>query len=248
MKRIAVVVPVSTALWNDAIRSDLETCKDGDTVIEVANTANGPESIECNYDVACAELFSVQEAEGAERAGCQGVVIYCFADPGLRAAKEKLSIPVVGLCESAMYVASLLGSRVGVVAVCPSREITRSHIDYNIKAYGLADKCVGIRCVEMPVLDLAKDRGTLFEVVLAAARISLRRDDADVIVLGCGSVLGIGDELTASLGVPVVVPGRAALKLCEDLVELRIGQSRRYYGTPPEKSRLVPSGKSRTAR
>ncbi len=240
MKKIAVVVPVATDAWNSGVQTDLDGCKDADTEVRVVRTAFGPESIECNYDVACAELFAVREAERAAGDGCDGVVLYCFGDPGLRAAKERLSIPVVGLGEAAMHLASLVGSRFGIVAVGPSAAVSVSHIDVNVKAYGMADKCAAIRCVEMPVLGLAMDRSRLSERVFAVARRVVEDDGADVIVLGCGSALGIDEVLADRLGVPVIVPGRAALKLCEDLVALGVRQSPRFYGTPPEKRRVFP--------
>jgi allantoin racemase len=43
---------------------------------------------------------------------------------------------------------------------------------------------------------------------------------ARVLVLGCGSILGIEGAITEQLGVPVVVPAAAALKLCEMLIDL----------------------------
>lgn len=239
MRQITVVVPVATGQWNEGIQRDLDLCRDRDTSIRVVNTLHGPESIECNYDVAFAELFAVQQAERAQEEGADGVVLYCFGDPGLRAAKERLSIPVVGLGEAGMHLASLVGSRFAIVAIGPSRAISLSHIDCNVKAYGLAEKCVVIRCVEMPVLELAMDKAELLDRVGAVAEAAVCDNGADAVVLGCGSALGISDELERRLQVPVIVPGRAALKLCEALIDLGIRQSRQYYGTPPEKPRSV---------
>lgn len=59
----------------------------------------------------------------------------------------------------------------------------------------------------------------------------MERDGADVIVLGCGSILVLTEEISA-LGVPVVVPGIATLKLCEDWIDMRLAQSKQCFRIP----------------
>ena len=97
MNRIKVIVPVCTDIWNAPVAALMERYKEPDTQIDIVNLDAGPESLEFAYDKACAELPTVKQAETAQREGFAGVIIYCFADPGLAAAKEALSIPVVGL-------------------------------------------------------------------------------------------------------------------------------------------------------
>ena len=69
MRKIKIVVPVATDTWNEPILEDMGRCKATDTELAVVNIEKGPESIECTYDVAWAELFTVQECEKAEAEG-----------------------------------------------------------------------------------------------------------------------------------------------------------------------------------
>ena len=81
MKRIEVVVPVSSDIWNDSAKRLMDDYKDSDAQIHVVNTGKGPKSLECTYDEVMAKMFALQETEKAPKEGFDGVIIYCFADP-----------------------------------------------------------------------------------------------------------------------------------------------------------------------
>ncbi|MBA7586938.1 Hydantoin racemase [subsurface metagenome] len=241
MKKIKVIVPVSTDMWNEPVKKEMEKYKDTDTRIDIINIEKGPESLECTYDEAWSELFTVQEAEKAEREGYDGVIIYCFGDPGLRAAKEKLDIPVVGINEPSIHIASLLGDKFSIISVGPAGPgITiEGLMKDKMKLYGFEHKCTSVRSIGIPVLDLGKEKRREAERVFEEAKKAVEEDGADTIVLGCGSILGAEGRILKELKVPVVIPGVAALKICENLICMGIAQSKRYFATPPEKKRLL---------
>lgn len=239
MKRIKVVVPVATDMWNKPAKEEMEKYKDNDTQLDIVNIKKGPKSIECTYDEVWAELFTVLECEKAEKEGYEGVIIYCFGDPGLRASKEKVNIPVVGINEPAVHIASMLGNRFSIITVGPSTAVISGLLDDKVKIYGFESKCASIRSISIPVLDLEKEKGKQAERLFEEAKKAIEEDGADTIVLGCGSMLGVEERVQKELKVPVVVPGVAALKICEDLIEMGLAQSKRYFATPPEKERIL---------
>lgn len=234
MKRIKVIVPVSTDMWNEPVKEEMEKYKDDDTNIDIMNIKKGPESIESAYDEAWAELFVVQEAEKAEKEEYDGVIIYCFEDPGLRAAKEKLNIPVVGIHEPSIHVACLLGNKFSIITIGRAINAMRD----KVKLYGLEHKCTSIRSIGIPVLDLERKKKETAERLFEEAKKAIEENGADTIVLGCGSILGVEDKISEELKVPIVVPGVVALKICEDLICLGITQSKYYFAMPPEKRRI----------
>lgn len=242
MKRIKVVVPVATNMWNEPALKEMQKYKDADTKIDIMNIDKGPESIECTYDEAWAELFTVLECEKAENEGYDGIIIYCFGDPGLRAAKEKLNIPVVGLNEPAIHIASLLGHKFSIITVGPSDEVIAGLLVDKVQLYGFESKCASIRSLAIPVLDLEKEKEKEAERLFKEAKKAIEEDGADTIVLGCGSMLGVDDRVREELKVPVVVPGVAALKICEDLIEMGLAQSKNFFATPPQKRRFLEGG------
>jgi allantoin racemase len=239
MKRIKVIVPVSVDIWNEPVKNLYNKYKDIDTEITVANITKGAVSVECRYDAAWSELFTVLEAEKAEAEGCDGIIIYCFGEPGLLSAKEKLNIPVVGISEASVHFASMLGKRFSIITVGPSSEVSAGYLKDNLERYDLAHKCASIRVAAIEVLDLTRDPKREKLVALAEAKKAVEEDGADTLVLGCGGMLGMEEKMRKELGVPVVVPGIAALKICEDLIEMGLAQSKRCFALPPEKDRKL---------
>ena len=234
-RRIKVIIPVSTHIWNEYVRIEMDKCSDRDTHIDIVNLERGPESIECFYDRAYSERVTIESAESAEKERYNGVIIYCFSEPGLLGAKEKLSIPVVGLCESSLHIASMLGRRFSIIHPSPSN-LALSHIDNKLDEYGLRSHCASIRFLGIPVLDLL-DRERLEKRILEESMKAIREDNADTLVLGCGSILGVDNIIAKKFHIPVVVPAKASLKVCEALVDMGIAQSKLYYGYPPKKLR-----------
>ena len=234
--RIKVVVPVSTDRWNDVIREAYEIYKDPGTEIDVVNIEKGPESIEQIYDESWAALPTLQEAEKAEKEGYDAVIDYCFDDPALEAIKEALNIPVVGINEPSVHLASILGRKFSIIGV-GGAEGSLSSSD-KLAIYGLSHKLASVRITDTRVLDIRKDFDKLVKALAEEGKKAIDEDGAQVLVLGCGGLLNIYEILQEELKVPVIDPGLAALKIVEDLVKLKLSQSKKAFMKPYEKKRI----------
>lgn len=235
MKKVRVIVPVTTEMWNEPVLKELEACKEPDTEVVVTNLNRGTVSIEDSFDATWAGPFVLRAVIEAEQQGFDGVIVYCFDDPGVRGAKEAVRIPVVGIGEASAHVAAFIGHKFGIVtAGIPQK--TCSVIWDNLRMYELDHKCVGVKPVGVPVLrlkeDIAEEERNLTELSS-----ELIAKGAEVIVLGCGSMLGVADAVSKRLQVPIVVPARAALKVCEGLIAMRLSQSKLGFATPLDKER-----------
>lgn len=235
--RIKVIVPVSTDIWNQMIEEAYSKYKDPDTEITIVNIKKGPESIEMIYDEVWAELEALLEAEKAEKEGYDAVINYCFGDPGLIAMKEALEIPVVGLCEPSLSIASTLGRKFSIIGVGGMK--AKGMMLEKVKQYGLEHRLASVRLTEIKVLDIKKEFNKLVEALYEEAKKAIEEDGADVIVLGCGALLNIAEMLQKRLGVPVIDPGLAALKYAEMLVKLGLRQSKIAFPKPYEKKRTM---------
>ena len=231
MKRIKVIVAVSTDRWNRPLAEQYAQLKDPDTELTIVNLEKGPESIEAFYDEAFAEPFVVREVEKAADEGFHGAIIYCFGNPGLYAAREAVDIPVVGIGEAAINLACILGHRMSVIVELP-HAVPR--VWRTIRLMGVVEKVASVRSAEVPVLDMG-DEERLRVAILRASETTIEADGADVLVLGCGSMFGVREEIESRYGVPVVEPGPAALKLLESLLALRLSHSKRAFRSPPAK-------------
>jgi allantoin racemase len=108
----------------------------------------------------------------------------------------------------------------------------------NLKMYELDHKCAGVLPIGVPVLDL-KEGGEKEKCLLVELGRTLIDKGADVIVLGCGSILGVAEAASRELGVPVVIPAAAALKMCEAMITMGVAQSKKGFYPPAAKRRIM---------
>lgn len=209
-----------------------------DTELSHTELDRGPASIESAFDEMLAVPETVARAIEAEREGVDAVMINCMGDPGLHAAREAVSIPVIGPCEAAMHVASMMGHSFSVVTV--ARHL-KGQFENEAKIYGVREKLASVRSVEIPVLDLEVDRGRTVDALIEQAVLAVEQDGADVIIFGCTGMTGTAQAVEAGLrargldGVPVIDPPVWAIKMAEAMADMGLRHSKRAWPAPAEK-------------
>jgi allantoin racemase len=203
------------------------------TQVKVVDVPDGPASIESSYEEMLSVPATLEGVRRAEADGFDAVIVGCFGDPGLEAARELVQIPVIGPGESGMLLAASLGHRFSVITVLDSVIAAQE-----VQAYkaGVRDKLASVLATDIPVLSLMKDRDASLRRIVDVGRRAVEADRADSLVLGCMtmSFLGIADEVSALLGVPVINAGRCALKAAETLVSMQMSHSKHAFPTPPK--------------
>jgi allantoin racemase len=150
-RTIAVLNPNTSTSMTSGLRSCAEAvAAPGTRVLAVTNTT-GPASIESHYDEAMALPGLLAAVQQGERDGVAGFVIACFGDPGLDAARELATGPVVGIAEAGMHAATLLGRSFSIVTTLGR---TIGQAEHLVHRYGFADQCRSIYACEVPVLEL----------------------------------------------------------------------------------------------
>lgn len=151
--------------------------------------------------------------------GCDGAIIGASLDSGLRAVRQMLPVPVVGITEAALHVACLLGGRFGLLCVSgPSAAVTREMV----AGYGLTERLAGMAWLETSPGDLLADTGGAVPALVDAANTLVRRDLADVVVLVGAVMAGVPARVQHSVPVPVIEGVTCAVPLLEGLVRLRV--------------------------
>lgn len=204
------------------------------TEVDSVGIERGPSSIECRYDEILAIPEIVKRVKEAEEEGIDACVVNCFGDPGVRASREVVNIPVLGPCEASLHVASTMCDKFSVITVLSS---VASLIEENARIYGLSDKLVSVRAVDIPVLDLHQDNETTAKALHKEGKKALEEDSAEVLILGCTGMTGMAERLSKELGVDVIDPLPAAVKFAEMLVGLGLSHSKLTFPTPPDKER-----------
>ena len=230
--RILVVNPNTTATMTDTIAAAARSVASPVTEIVAMTSTSGPVSIEGYYD----EAFSVpgllaRIAEG-QRAGADAAIIACFDDTGLDAARSMASIPVLGICESALSLASMIGTRISVVTTL---DRSLSPIEHLVHRYGKSRQ-TRVRAADIPVLSLEDPNSGAGDRLRSEIRLALAEDRAEVIVLGCAGMADLARQLQTEFGVPVIDGVTAAVKQAEALVSLGLSTSKRgAYAAPAPK-------------
>lgn len=207
-------------------------------VVESRQPRGGPASIESMWEEYLLVPPLMELAVELEREGFDAIVPGCFGDPGIDAVRELVSIPVVGPGAASMLVAAGLGHRFGIVTVLES--VVRP-LENLAALTGVAAKLAAVRHIGIPVLELNKDRDRTFASLIEVSRRVIEDDRADVLILGCGTLSFRSAELQQVLGVPVVNPLQAALRMAELLVASGLSHSKRSYPVPPKLAQGVAS-------
>ena len=231
--KIRVVAPVAHARFNQEAAEEFGRWAAPGTEISVVNLDEGPQSIESECEDALVVPDFLRKAKEAEAAGCDAVICDCFGDPGVRAARELVDIPVIGPGEAAMLLAAALGHKFSVVTV-----LCQVFPLINAVAWrsGVDRKLASIRSVDIPVLELS-DKARMVAALHSQMVRAIQDDHAEVLVLGCTGMMGVAAQLQKSLksdgfDVPVVDPVAASMKLAETTVALGVRQSRLAYHKP----------------
>ena len=184
----------------------------------------------------------------AERDGYDALLIGNVFEPGMHALREVLNIPVLGLLESSVHLACLMGASFSIVNVNPkfTRKVTE-----NIVSTGLQGRLVSIdnmRVERGQMLDRAfEDKAVCGQVVAQfteAARVGIAKGAETVIpaggivmtILGFAGVHQVDD-------VPIVNGLIALTKMAEMAVRIRrltgVFTSKRMMYAPPSGTLLA---------
>jgi allantoin racemase len=109
-------------------------------------------AIRHRWVAAVQELQIADAAMVAEREGFHAMAVGCFFDPGLRAARSVVNIPVVSLGESCALAACSLGRRFGMVTLCADQSADYSEM---IHSYGLERRFAGAVALEPGIDEFA---------------------------------------------------------------------------------------------
>jgi allantoin racemase len=223
--RIFILNPVSTSTWNQITEKALKQVACSDTKLTIANLDDGPKSIESDLDVVLAAPHVVEKVVEAEDKGYDAVVINCFDDPGLEAAREKTSILVLGIGETSIIAALHLGYKFAVIS---TGEKSRASYDLKALKLGVRDRLAYASGIPVHVLELRSDEEKTRQLLLDEARRAVEQYYAEVVVLGCGGMIGLAEWLSEKLKVPVIDPTITTFKIAEALASIGLKHSRKY--------------------
>ena len=182
--RFLAINPNTTDAMTRDIEGQARLYASPDTEVEAISPRWGPASIEGHLEdelAAVATLEAIAERSG----GYDGVIIACYGDPGLYAARELSPVPVVGIAEASMLMACMVAHRFSVVTVLPR---IRPMIEDVVARYGMTGRCASVRATPLAVLDIERDPDAAERDIAAEAARAIAEDGAEAICLGCAGM------------------------------------------------------------
>ena len=234
--RLLIVNPNTTASMTEKVANAARRVAAPGTEIIAVTSAHGPVSIEGYYDEALS-LSGLLEAI-RQHPDHDAVVIACFDDTGLDAARCLTDKPVVGIGEAGYRMAAMLSNRFSVVTTL-ARSVPA--LEHNLFRYGMNRQCVRVRASDVAVLELEDASSGAIDKIKHEIAQAIAHDHAEAIVLGCAGMTELVASMQEHFQLPVLDGVACAVSLCESMVRLGLKTSRRGgYAPPPSHKRELP--------
>ena len=220
---ILLVNPNITDAITEVMAREARRIAAPDTRIVTATAAFGALYIENRAEAAIAS-HAVLDALAERAKGMDAVIVSAFGDPGVAAAKELMSMPVVGITEAALLTAWSLGRRYAIVCMT---ERLRLWYQEAVVDMGLGARLVAVRAVDATVSDVTRAYDELAQPALESCLAAVEEDGAEVVVLGGGPMAGLAHRIAARVPVPLLDGVTCAVPMAEALVRMQVRKAER---------------------
>lgn len=220
--KILLVNANTTAAVTDRIAAEARrVARPGTEVLPVTGSFGAP-IIGSRAEAAVAEHAAL-DLVAKHGAGVDAVVIGVSFDVGLRALRELLDVPVVGMTEAACLVACTLGGRFGIVTYGARSAVLFHEI---VAGYGLAGRLAGVHGIDASPADMLADPQALHAQIAAAACGLIERDGAEAVILAGAVMAGLPPLLQDQVPCPLVEGIAAGIGFAELLANLGPAKAR----------------------
>ncbi|WP_026544966.1 aspartate/glutamate racemase family protein [Arthrobacter sp. 35/47] len=233
--RILVVNVNTTQSMTDSIGEQARAAAAPGTEIVPLTPEFGAESVEGNFESYLAAV-AVMHTVRSYPEPFDAVIQAGYGEHGREGLQELLDVPVVDITEAAASTAMFLGHKYSVVTTL-DRAVPL--IEDRLKLAGLSDRCASVRASGLAVLELEEDPAGAVEAIVRQAELAVSEDKAEVIVLGCGGMAGLDEQIRLRAGVPVVDGVSSAVVIAEGLVRLGLTTSKVRTFAPPRPKRVT---------
>ena len=210
LPRMLVINPNSNHAVTRKIRElvsvvDLTGCQ-----IYVTHPAGAPTAIVTPEDRQAVEPDVVAMITTAYTAGADGFAIACFDDIGVNAARLLVEGPVIDASEAGFIEIQTMAQRFSVVTTFPEAV---ERISALAEKHGVEGLC-SVRAAGIDVGDAISGNGLAKLMVTVSQTIA--QDKPDAILLGSGGYVGLSDQVSRHVQLPVVDGVAAAIRLCNE--------------------------------
>jgi allantoin racemase len=195
--RLAVLHVNTNPAGVDELSESVAAALPAEATFEVLCAKRGAESVESYADEAIAAAEVCELVRG--NPSFDAYLVGCFSDPGVDAARELTTAPVVGVSEAAYVSACLIARRFAVLTTL-RRGVPE--LEDSLRERGIAHRCVAVVATDVPVADHGPQNPDSTRALIDAGRRSLSLG-AEALVLACAGMAGVGRAVAEAVGLPV---------------------------------------------
>lgn len=213
--------------YSTSLQKSLHEAADPDTEIEFHGIEQGGGIADQYRYIEYLDTREViDNAIRAQREGFDAFLLGNIADPGLAEIRELLDIPALGLCQTSLHLACMMGRRYGLITINPK---FTPRIAENVKYYALTEQLARIELMQVPQLtSLAPafadgpEKDEIVAQFAKAARACIA-DGAEVLIPAGGVVMALlsSHGIRDIDGVPILDGVPALVKMGEMAVKLK---------------------------
>ncbi len=199
--RVLLLNPNTSVHITERMGRAARTVLDAQTELSLVTATVGPSVIGTRSEAAIAASGALELA--AREVPSHDAVVYGVSlDCGLAALRELLDVPVAGMTESGLAMASMLGTRLGLVTLGARMLPLYREL---VAAYGFGDRVVAWHALEVAAA-FAADQGddVLIEPLADAAQRMIEEAGVEAIVLSGAALAGAAAALRQRVAVPLV--------------------------------------------
>src|ERR1700758_4131294 len=145
------------------------------TSITAVTAPFGTQYVENRVEAAIA-AHAVLDALAKHATNADAAIVCAFGDPGLSAAREFADIPVVGIEESAILTAWMLGRRYSIICLTPR---LRTWYIECAQEHGLAGRLASVRALDAPIVDITRVHEQYRDRLLGLCTQAIEQDEAE---------------------------------------------------------------------
>ena len=227
--KLLIINPNISESVTALIEAEARRSASADTALTMKTAPFGVAYIETRFE-AMIGAYATAQVAAENLPGHDAVIVAAFGDPGLAALREVMPVPVLGMTESALASACLLGNRFSIIAI--SRRIKAWYREV-VQANGLEGRLASIRSLEQPLSRIDTIQTDHLDALRTLVDEAVQEDGADVIILAGAPLAGLARSLEGQLPVPVVDGVSSAVLHAETLVRLKPGRARKGGFAPP---------------
>ncbi len=133
--------------------------------------------------------------------GRDAVLVACFGDPGIFALREVSPVPVVGMAEASMRLASAQAARYSIVT---GGKRWPAMLERLAGALGYGAGLARVRGIALTGVQVAADPDAALDLLAAECRAAREEDGAGAVILGGAGLAGLGVRVEQIVGFPVI--------------------------------------------